>query len=415
MAVEQEQTSSRRRRAKSNVWFDHGYVSVFEESQASGSKDPPTASSLRSMIRVACMLLKLFFLTFLTAISIGILLRTGNAICSTINAERGLCSNTLIKPHPSTLHTLREHITPTTKTLTHLTKLNNLSPQLEFVGFATHLTMANLTQLFPHLEDQSNTLSLSASDLTALATAANTAQEMIEQLSNEDYHYRHNNLLFHQNGLLSLNETLDLFADELSTKNRFSQSLWEQVYARLPYGGRWTLTYSLLNSYFHFLSEQWLHVESLVKTSAETSLVLGQFHGEMGKLEFAAQKLPTEVEKLRQITMMRKAIEWTTEVVKLAEARYKELYQELRSATYALEGETRAFRRFWCARGLVGMKRLRAIVEAERAQLGEFFVQAEKADGVVGEISRELMEGEVEGLVDRKLEAAIVRKEVRWW
>lgn len=361
------------------------------------------------------MLLKLLLLTFLAAISIGILLRTANAICSTINAERGLCSNTLIKPHPSSLHILRKHTTPTTKTLTHLTKLNNFSPQLEFVGFATHLTMANLTQLYPHLEDPNNTLSLSQSDLTALATAANTAQEMIEQLSTEDYHYRHNNLLFHPNGLLSLNETLDLFTTEVSTKNRFSLSLWEQIYARLPYGGRWTLTYSLLNSYFYFLGEQRLHVESLVKTSAETSLVLGQFHGEMGRLESVAQKLPSEVEKLRQITMMRKAVEWTAEVVKLAEARYKELYQELRSATYALEAETGAFRRFWCARRLVGMKRLGRIVEAEMEQLRDFFVQAEKADEVVGEISRELMEGEVEGLVDRKLEAAIWRKEVQWW
>lgn len=415
MAVEQEQTSSRRRRAKSNVWFDHGYVSIFEESQASDWKGSQFGKSVSLTVRLLWTLLKLVLLTFLATISIGILLRIANAICSTINTERGLCSNALIKPHPSTLASLRKQTTPTTKTINHLTKLNNFSPQLEFVGFATHLTMANLTQLYPLLEDQSNTLSLSQSDLTALATAANTAQEIIEQLSNEDYHYRHNNLLFHQNGLLSLNETLDLFANELSTKNRFSQSLWEQVYARMPYGGRWTLTYSLLNSYSYFLGEQWLHVESLVKTSAETSLVLGQFHGEMGKLESMAQKLPSEVEKLRQITMMRKAVEWTAEVVKLAERRYKELYQELRSTTYALEIETGAFRRFWCARGLVGIGRLTGIVEAERKQLADFFLQAEKADAVVGEISRELMEGEVEGLVDRKLEAAILKKEVRWW
>ncbi|CAK4032775.1 Hypothetical predicted protein [Lecanosticta acicola] len=414
MAVEQEQISPRRRWGKSNVWFDYGYNSVFEENRRRDRERKEQAGQRGfKVVGQAWILFQMLALVSITIVSIGIFLRSASGLCSGIPWSVSICESSWIKPHTSILDTLSPGMSPTTKILEEITKLNEMSTQLEFVGFATHLTMANLTQLYPKLEDPTKNIHLDANDLESLATKANIAQEMIEQLSSNDYHYRHTNLLWGQFGIRSLNETVELFTREFNTWNNSTLALWEQAYYRIPYGARWTRSYTLLNVYFHFLGEQLLKVEELVKFTAETILVLSDWLGELGKLEMKAESLGSEHSK--QVTMMRKAVEWSWDVIQIAEARYKDLYHELRTGTLALEAETKGCRAFWPTRRLLSLEELKSVVDAERRQIDTYTETAVRAGEVVSEISKVLMEGEVEGLVDAKVEAAIAKRDLNWW
>ncbi|KAK4493859.1 hypothetical protein PRZ48_015044 [Zasmidium cellare] len=435
-----------RRRPRSIAFFDHGEPSVwdsklqFAESLPSWSKWHMNWPRFhwRRYVRLVRIVLQAIVLWFAVLTLGGIFLRGFGFFCRHTPLSPAVCKSQWITSQEPVLNKYTFGKTPTTKPLQDLSKLNEISPSLQTLGLIMSLVSANLSTSYSELYAFSESFQLSKDELENLALATRHTQGMVEHFSKEEYIYRQSSLLWHHNGINVLGIGVDTVQEILNDTSTWSLAFTEHALHRVPYAASWSLSRHVLKEYFYFVGEQELAVKELAIQATETDFVLGDLLGLFGQLERKLERVVEErtrvcgtevsgkkgklcavdqTRQLRAATNMRAAVQWSQDVVKVAEGHYKDLLSELSKTTEALRVDMRGYRSAWPSKSVLSLHRLNETLVTERSQLDAYVQTAEKAEEVVESFGNEFLgvDGEHEFALPRQLQEAIAKRQLRWW
>ncbi|KAF2167226.1 hypothetical protein M409DRAFT_22654 [Zasmidium cellare ATCC 36951] len=435
-----------RRRPRSIVFFDHGEPSRGEKKLEAADKIRPWPRwhvnwprfHWIKYFRIVRFVLQAIVLWFTVLTLGGLLLRGLGSFCRHTPLSPAICNSQWITSQEPVLAKYSPGKTPTTKPLQELSKLNEISPSLQTLGLVMNLVNTNLSSSYEELYAFSDIFQLSKVDLENLAVATHHTQDIVEQFSNEEYFYRSSSLLWNQNGINVLGTGVDVFREALNDSSTWTLAFSEHALHRVPYAGGWSLSRNLLKEYFYFVGEQELAVRELVVQATEVDFVLGGLLGLFGQLERKLERVVEErgrvcgneisedkgklcvldqSHQLRAATSMRAAVQWSQDVVKVAEAHYKNLLSELSSTLEVLRSDMRGYRSRFPSKSVLSLRHLNETLVTERKQIDAFVQTAEKAEEVLDSFGDGFLGGDEEGDVawPQQLKDAVAKRQLQWW
>ncbi|EGP89608.1 uncharacterized protein MYCGRDRAFT_91371 [Zymoseptoria tritici IPO323] len=340
---------------------------------------------------------------------------------------------------------LARHTSPTTAKSTVLSgsfaalePLTEMSPTLEFVGYAMFLASFNLTATLDILGPLAGSNAteggpLGERRLKGLAMAANKASFGVDAWTGSDYVFRHEG--FVRGGMEGVEgRGVGWLSGRLGEVVEGRRDGWkEKVLGRVvPYGGRWGVESRILGVYGEFLEVQVKAVEEMVVLTKGARLAVGKWREEVRGLERGLERYdersydgwfvrPREGcafdarEEGRRVRGVGEAVRWMADVLARAEELYVGLLREVVRAREEIEmGKSRVRSLF--GGSAVGEEALKELLNRERKQMDEVMKSDRAGMAIVEEIGNELMEAEDDGLaVKRKMEAAIAERRIEWW
>ncbi|SMR48194.1 unnamed protein product [Zymoseptoria tritici ST99CH_1E4] len=319
-----------------------------------------------------------------------------------------------------------------------LEPLTEMSPTLEFVGYAMFLASFNLTATLDILGPLAGSNAteggpLGERRLKDLAMAANKASFGVDAWTGSDYVFRHEG--FVRGGMEGVEgRGVGWLGGRLAEVVEGRRDGWkEKVLGRVvPYGGRVGVQSWVLGVYGEFLEVQVKAVEEMVVLTKGARLAVGEWRGEVRGLERGLERCDERScdgwfvrtregcafdarEEGRRVRGVGEAVRWMADVLARAEELYVGLLREVVRAREEIEmGKSRVRSLF--GGSAVGEEALKELLNRERKQMDEVMKSDRAGMAIVEEIGNELMEAEDDGLaVKRKMEAAIAERRIEWW